>query len=96
MGAGGGWVRLGEVPGAGQGAEVLGEGGWRARQGRRLLEASPQGRFPHLWVAAAGLSSPWNQLRAPYFLSVPFSLGTVYLEAASPGSLSEKSREGLK
>lgn len=90
LGAGGGWVRSGKVPGAGQGAEMLGEGGWR------VLEASPEGRFPHLWVVAAGLSGPWNQLRAPSFWSLQFSLGTLYLEAASPGSLSEQSWEGLR
>lgn len=54
--------------------------------GWRVLEASPEGHFPHLWVAAAGVSSPRNQLGAPYFLSLQFSLGTLYLEAASPGA----------
>lgn len=54
--------------------------------GRRVLEASPKGCVPPLQVAAAGVSSPQNQLGAPHFLSLQFSPGTLHLEAASPGA----------
>lgn len=46
---------------------------------------SPAWRFPHIWVVAAGLTCPRKQLRAPCFLALQSSLGTLYLEAASPG-----------
>lgn len=58
----------------------------RCRPGAQGAEAtSPAGHFPHLWVVAAGLTSPRKQLRAPYLLALQSSPGTLYLEAASPG-----------
>lgn len=57
LGRHGGWPRQGVLRGG------------RRGQGQRVLEASPAGRFPHLWVAAAVLRISRNQLRGSFLLA---------------------------
>lgn len=90
-----------ELPGR-VGAGLAGPGAWgwprcMGAGGGRLWDRGaggiPSRALPHLWAAAAVLSSPWNLLRAPSFLSLRPSLGTLYPEASSQGP--PQSRAGM-
>ena len=78
--------------GAGVGvARILGppevQGTWGREgvgTGHSLLQASPAGLSPRLGVAVEVLRVPRNRLGGPLLLPRQHSLGTLYLEAASP------------